>query len=109
MVHVNFVRGEPTWVGLHFLRPLTAGFLVEEVLGRRMVVYPDLVAEFSSKEHGYGNTKNLAGKIPQRHLNAASRPHQIVSRTVGSSAGKAVGPSTQLRIDGIDAEWVLSD
>lgn len=109
MREAKLVAGEPGGVSLDLGGPFAAGGLVEHIAGRRVVVNADLVAEAATEQRRRGDAEDLAGQVPQGHLDAAGGAHQVVRRAIGAGARERIAAGAKAGVDRVDLKRVLSD
>ena len=104
----EFVRREAARVGVDLLRPLAAGRLVQHVARRFVIVDAHPVAELPAQQRAGGHREDFAGQIPQRHLDAAGRPQEVVRGAIRARAGEVLRAVTQVRVEGVDLQRILA-
>ena len=92
----NLWQVKPARMCLDLRRPFLARALVEHVFRRRVIVDTHAIAKLSAEQRRGGHVENLAGQIPQRHLDAADRANQIVGRAIRARAAETPGAGAKV-------------
>ncbi len=105
----ELVTGEPARMRLGLGRPFPARPFVEHVLRRGMIVDAHAVAELAAEQRRGRNVEDLSREIPQRHLDAADGPHQVVRRAIGARAAEVARADAHVGVERVDLERILAD